>query len=157
MFKLKEITESSWWVEGDNTVGLLSEHNNQLTLIDQEQTRTTFNGRDEAKDWFGADIFDNLVTVQDYTKENFVKGYPVDFHNPLEIQVDGVDLPLYSKTEAGNVPYCAGYYVVHFEKASLPSHCPKLKTLQTYGYEGPFKTKMEMKAVLKKIKAEQTS
>lgn len=155
MFRLKEITEHSWIVQGEDNshVGLLSEYNNKLTLLVQGgDNKAEFKGRDEARELLGEDIFDNLITVTEKSKENFVNGYPVDFEDPYEITLEGEDLPLYSKTEAGNVPYCAGYYIIHFNKGPMPAHCPKLKTLQDYGYDGPFKTEMEMKTVLSQIK-----
>lgn len=57
-------------------------------------------------------------------------------------------LPLFTKSEDSKSLYCAGYYIIRFEKGWVKSHCPKLITLQRYPYQGPFKTELEMKQVL---------
>ena len=60
-----------------------------------------------------------------------------------------------AKTENSNVYYAAGWYAINFDKGWKHGNCPKLNTLITYGYEGPFKTKIELKQrlkVLNKIK-----
>jgi hypothetical protein len=57
-------------------------------------------------------------------------------------------LPLYTKTQNSQSFYCAGYYIIQFDKW-LPSFCPKLLTLSRNEFKGPFKTKLEMQQVLK--------
>jgi len=44
--------------------------------------------------------------------------------------------------------YCAGYFCIHFDKGWVKSFCPKLVTLETYEYKGPFKTEIEMRQEL---------
>jgi len=162
MYHLKEITDHAWLVLSDANanVGLLSEHvNNELVLMVKGGTegKMTFKDRKAVCDTFGDSLFESTITVAEASKENFVKGYPVDFENPYQVEMVGERLPLYSKTSSGAVAHCAGYYVVHFPKGPIHSYCPKHSTISKYKYEGPFKTEMEMKAVLsnmkKKIKA----
>jgi len=156
MYHLKEITDHAWLVIADNNqnMGLLSEHNNELTLMVKGgvEGKMKFKDRQAVCDTFGPDLFDCKITVAESNKENFVKGYPVDFNNPYEVEMVGETLPLYSKTSSGAVAHCAGYYVIHFDKGPIHSYCPKLSTISKYKYDGPFKTEMEMKAVLSNIK-----
>ncbi len=60
-------------------------------------------------------------------------------------------LPLFTKSEDSKSLYCAGYYVIKFDKGWVKSFCPKLITLQRYEYKGPFKTELEMKQVLSNV------
>ena len=60
-------------------------------------------------------------------------------------------LPLFTKSKDSKSLYCAGYYVIRFEKGWVKSFCPKLITLQRYQYKGPFKTDLEMKQVLSSV------
>ena len=60
-------------------------------------------------------------------------------------------LPLYTKNLKSKSRYCAGYYVIQFQKGWLRSYCPKLITLERNPYQGPFKTAQEMKAVLNSL------
>lgn len=63
-------------------------------------------------------------------------------------------LPLYTKNLKSKSRYCAGYYVIKFQKGWLKSFCPKLITLERNQYQGPFKTAQEMKLVLNKLNKE---
>jgi len=45
--------------------------------------------------------------------------------------------------------YCAGYYIIKFDKGWVRSFCPKLVTLESYDYKGPFKTEFTMREELK--------
>jgi hypothetical protein len=60
-------------------------------------------------------------------------------------------LPMFTKSNDSKSLYCAGYYVIKFEKGWVKSFCPKLITLQRYEYKGPFKTELEMKQVLSNV------
>lgn len=60
-------------------------------------------------------------------------------------------LPLFTKSEDSKSLYCAGYYVIRFDKGWVKSFCPKLITLQRYDYKGPYKTELEMKQVLSNV------
>jgi len=44
--------------------------------------------------------------------------------------------------------YCAGYYIIQFDKGWVKSFCPKLVTLERYHSKGPFKTDVEMRSEL---------
>jgi hypothetical protein len=63
-------------------------------------------------------------------------------------------LPLYTKNLKSKSRYCAGYYVIQFQKGWLKSFCPKLITLERNPYQGPFKTAQEMKTVLNRLNKE---
>jgi hypothetical protein len=60
-------------------------------------------------------------------------------------------LPLFTKSGDSKSLYCAGYYVIRFDKGWVKSFCPKLITLQRYQYEGPFKTEVEMRQRLSHV------
>ena len=156
MYHLKEITDHAWLVLSDanQNIGLLSEHDSKLTLMVKGGTegKMRFKDRKAVCDTFGPELFESTITVVETSKENFVKGYPVDFNNPYQVEMVGETLPLYSKTNSGAVAHCAGYYVIHFPKGPIHSYCPKYSTISKYKFEGPFKTEMEMKAVLSNIK-----
>ena len=93
--------------------------------------------------------------VEDNTKKDFfINGYPVDFDNPSEVLVKGNKLPLFSKKATSDVYYSAGYYCLNFPKNWMPAYCPKLSTLETYDYAGPFKTELEMRSHLTKARKE---
>ena len=155
--KMKPITEKSWLVlddTGEIRVGLLTESREQYILMVKGEKRQ-FLDRRAVNEYFNEDVFDNVqaTTPTDNTKkEYFVNGYPVDFDNPNEVIMKGVTLPLFSKKVTSDVYYCAGYYCLKFPKNWRPAYCPKLSTLQSYHYLGPFKTEIEMRVAYNKAR-----
>ena len=55
---------------------------------------------------------------------------------------------LFTKSKKSKSLYCAGYFCIHFDKGWVKSFCPKLVTLESYEYRGPFKTEIEMRQEL---------
>ena len=157
--KLKPITEKSWLVLGDTEdtrIGLLTEIRDQYVLM-VAGAKQQFLDRKAVNKYFNEDVFKNVAepVVEDNAKKDyFINGYPVDFDNPSEVLVKGNKLPLFSKKATSEVYYSAGYYCLNFPKNWMPAYCPKLSTLETYQYAGPFKTEIEMRSHLTKARKE---
>ena len=160
--KLKFITEKSWLVLGDTDdtrIGLLTEIRDQYVLM-VAGAKQQFLNRKEVNKFFNEDIFRNIAepVVEDNSKKDyFINGYPVDFDNPSEVLVKGSKLPLFSKKSTSEVYYSAGYYCLNFPKNWMPAYCPKLSTLETYNYVGPFKTELEMRTQLTRMRKEKSA
>jgi hypothetical protein len=102
------------------------------------------------------DVVETLATVDKKKFQTFeieplthtIYNYPCRCkpYNPLYDVKN--KLPLYTKNLKSKSRYCAGYYVIQFQKGWLRSFCPKLITLERNPYQGPFKTAQEMKTVL---------
>ena len=157
--KLKPITESSWLVIGDSEetrIGLLTEIRSEYVLMVKGEKKKFLNKK-EVNKYFSEDVFQNVIEVEetpDVKKDYFINGYPVDFDNPNEVILKGNKLPLFSKKATSEVYYSAGYYCLNFPKNWMPAYCPKLSTLETYEYAGPFKTELEMRTSLTKLRKE---
>jgi hypothetical protein len=160
--KLKPITETSWLVLGDtedSRIGLLTEVLSEYTLMIKGEKKKFLN-RKEVNKYFKEDIFNNVVEPQateEVKKDYFINGYPVDFATPHEVLLKGNKLPLFSKKATSDVYYSAGHYCLHFPKNWMPAFCPKLSTLETYEYAGPFKTELEMRTNLTRLRKEKNS
>lgn len=159
--KLKPITETSWLVIGDTDdtrIGLLTEIKDQYVLMVKGEKQQFIN-RKAVNSFFNEDIFKNTIDVvveEDVKKDYYINGYPVDFDNPNEVLITGNKLPLFSKKATSDVYYSAGHYCLNFPKNWMPAYCPKLSTLETYEYAGPFKTELEMRSSLTKLRKEKT-
>ena len=157
--KLKPITETAWLVLGDTDeirIGLLTEIRNQYVLM-IKGVKQQFINRKEVNKFFNEDVFENVVepiVEENVKKDYFINGYPVDFDGPNEVLIKGNRLPLFGKKATSEVYYSAGYYCLHFPKNWMPAYCPKLSTLETYEYAGPFKTELEMRTSLTKNRKE---
>lgn len=159
--KLKPITEHSWLVisdTDDTRVGLLTEIRDRYVLMAQGEKRQ-FLGRKEVSSYFKENVFDNVVTEEksEVKKTYYINGFPVDFENPSEVIVKGNSLPLFSKKSTSDVYYSAGYYCLNFPRNWMPAYCPKFSTLQTYEYAGPFKTELEMRTSLTRLRKEKSA
>ena len=93
----------------------------------------------------GCNIGNNLSSFD----ENFeVYGYPGSqkpYNSMFDVQKQ---LPIYTKTTKSKSLFCAGYFIIHFDKGWVKSFCPKLVTLEKYEHGGPFKTELEMRQEL---------
>lgn len=160
--KLKPITETSWLVLGDTDdvrVGLLTKIKEEYTLMVKGE-KQKFLDKKAVNKYFNENVFDNVIAVVEEAEENktyYINGFPVDFDNPHEVILKGTKLPLFSKKSTSDVYYSAGYYCLNFPKNWMPAYCPKLSTLETYTYAGPFKTEMEMKSSLTKLRKERST
>ena len=82
------------------------------------------------------------------SEKNDVYDYPSKFV-PYNMVFDVKrKLPLFNKSKKSKSLYCAGYYIIKFEKGWVRSYCPKLLTLERYPFKGPFRTILEMKTEL---------
>ena len=80
-----------------------------------------------------------------------VYGYPTK-HTPYNIVLDVKHkIPLYAKSENSNNMYAAGYYIVHFPKGWVKGFCPKLVTLASNEFQGPFKSVMEQRQAFSNV------
>lgn len=86
-------------------------------------------------------------------KENTknVYGYPVESKAYNQVWDVQRRLPIYSKTAKSKSLFCAGYYLVKLNCIWTENFCPKNITLSRYEYVGPFKTKEEMRVILKDL------
>lgn len=78
-----------------------------------------------------------------------VHGYPTNTE-PFNAMWDMKEkLPLFTKIAKSQSRHAAGYYIIHFEHGWVQSFCPKLVTLKNNEWQGPFKTKIEMREKLR--------
>ena len=90
----------------------------------------------------------DLMTTEPVVQHKEVHGFPcktVPYNGMYDVKRK---LPLYTKTVKSQSFYCAGYYIIKFEKGWVKSFCPKVITLQRYTYQGPFTTELEMRKQL---------
>jgi len=150
----KPIIENKFWIvekDGEKFATLRKNEDNRFVLSNEEGIKI-FDTKKSLTDKFGKDFFvAKIVKEANNALPNEVHGYStsVEPHNAMfDIQRK---LPLFTKSGDSKSLYCAGYYVIRFEKGWVKSFCPKLITLQRYEYRGPFKTELEMKQVLSNV------
>ena len=153
--KARTVLKDKFWIMEDEGVriGTLSVSEDKFMFSSSQGTKY-FDSERALKKVFGNNI---LISQHEPKKEisadKEVYSYPSNCvpHNPLlDVQRK---LPLFTKSEKSKSLYCAGYYIIRFDKGWVKSFCPKLITIERYEYQGPFKTSLEMKQALSKANA----
>ena len=138
-----------WIVEDDNKkVGTLSWNDDRYMFSNSIET-CFFDNKRQMKKKFGVDIIWSEADFPAETDTKFdVHGFPTSV-KPFNTMYDVKrKLPLFTKSEQSKSLYCAGYYIIRFDKGWVKSFCPKLITVERYETKGPFKTDIEMRQEL---------
>jgi hypothetical protein len=151
----KPIVDGKFWIIEENGVkiGLLHKKENNKFMLSSTNGEKFFNKKDDLVKQFGKDFFLSKVKTTISTVEpNECHGFPTSA-KPYNAMYDvRRKLPLFTKSGASKSLYCAGYYVIKFEKGWVKSFCPKLITVERYPFKGPFMSDIEMKQVLSNVK-----
>lgn len=164
---IKKVDDVSWLVidQQRGNVGVLYQNIQGDFEYLSSGIKEKFKSEKKVEKYFGARVFQQKTVESAIQPDKmFIAGFEIPFPSPELITSDhpdyNRDIPLFSKTANSDVLYAAGWYAINFEKGWKHGNCPKLTTLITYGYEGPFKTKLELKQrlkVLNKIKRKHTN
>ena len=154
--KAKPVLKDKFWIveQDEKRIGTLSWNDDRYMFSNHIET-CFFDNKRQMKKRFGTDIIWNEVdTVTEISKEKFVvHGLPTSV-KPYNTMYDVKrKLPLFTKSDKSKSVYCAGYYIIRFEKSWTKSFCPKLITLDRYESKGPFKTELEMREELRRAKS----
>lgn len=145
----KSIIDGKFWiVEENNTkVGVLKLTDQQKYIFSSKNVVKTYDSKKKLFDHFGSDFFQSTTTIDTplTPAEYNIQGYPTSTEPCAPMFDVKRHLPLFTKSEKSKSIYCAGYYIIKFDKKWTKSFCPKLITLERYPFEGPFKTELEMK------------
>ena len=147
----KEILKDKFWIVEDNgvRVGTLSISEDQYMLSDAKGIKFFQNTNQLQKSLKSNINWTNLDIKESTLKE--VHGYPTScdpYNNMYDVKRK---LPLFTKSDKSKSLYCAGYYIIRFEKGWVKSFCPKLITVERYETKGPFKTEIEMRQELSRV------
>lgn len=150
----KPIIENKFWIveqDGNKIATLRKDEENRFVLSSYSGTKI-FDNKEKLTDQFGQNFFvAKIIREADNAVPNEVHGFPTSSQPHNSMYDIKRKLPLFTKSQDSKSLYCAGYYIIKFEKGWVKSHCPKLITLQRYAYQGPFKTDIEMKQVLANV------
>ena len=150
----KPIIENKFWIvekDGAKFATLRKNEDNRFVLSSELGIKI-YDTKESLTRQFGKDFFvAKIIKEADNSNPEEVHGYTTSAspHNAMfDIKRK---LPLLKKCSDSKSLYCAGYYVIKFDKGWVKSFCPKLITLQRYTYQGPFRTELEMRQVLANV------
>jgi len=148
--KVKPVLKDKFWIveENNERIGTLS-WNDERYMFSSPIETCFFDSKRQLKKKFGFIVWgDEPIKVSDKSLDLSVHGYPSSVQ-PFNTMYDlKRRLPLFTKSDKSKSLYCAGYYIIRFEKGWVKSFCPKLITIERYENRGPFKTELEMRQEL---------
>lgn len=144
------IDEKFWIVESEGVrVGTLRKNEFSQFVFSNEDGVKVYHNKKSITREFGDNFFvAKIIKEADNSNPKEVHGFGTSTipHNAMyDIQKK---LPLFTKSKDSKSLYCAGYYVIRFDKGWVKSFCPKLITIERYNSKGPFKTDIEMRQEL---------
>ena len=155
--KAKPVLKDKFWIIENNEerIGTMSWNDDRYMFSTSGET-CFFDNKRDMKQKFGADIIWTEVTTSNNNIPDeldlIVHGFKTSV-KPYNTMYDVKrKLPLFTKSNKSKSAYCAGYYIIEFEKGWVKSFCPKLITIERYNSKGPFKTEMEMRSELRRAK-----
>jgi hypothetical protein len=150
MLRAKEVMPNKFWILEDSQ-GL-----KQGTMSQSNVVKVMINNVEKIYDTFDKACWDLAINVetpkveeQSTAQEESVLGYPIKCaaFNPIwDIKRK---LPVFTKTEKSRTLHAAGYYIIEFDTGWVQSFCPKVSTLDSNEYKGPYKDKLEMREQLR--------
>lgn len=93
----------------------------------------------------------------DNSKGSFVDvfGYNTNCEEVFNVRTEE-NVPVFTKTVNSKNFHCAGYYAIYFPSIKWSSaFCPRLKTLKSYPFMGPFKTESDVNLAMKRKRYEE--
>ena len=153
MIKAKPILKDKFWIveQDGEKIGTMSWDDERYMFSNSAET-CFFTNKRQIKKKFGVDIIwsndSDLPKKENASLDNNVNKFPTSvkpYNSMFDVQRK---LPLFTKSEKSKSLYCAGYYIIRFDKGWVKSFCPKMITIERYEYRGPFKSELEMKQEL---------
>lgn len=147
----KPIINDKFWIVEQNGVkcATLRKNEDDRFVMSSELGVKIFKNKKSITEQFGKDFFiAKIIKPAENANLLEIHGFPTStepFNSMYDIKKK---LPLFTKSQESKSLYCAGYYIIRFDKGWVKSFCPKLITLQRYDFKGPFKTELEMKQEL---------
>jgi|TARA_A200000159_G_scaffold161_1_gene179 hypothetical protein len=146
--KAKVILKDKFWIveEEGEKLGTLS-FNDERFMFSANNGVAFFENKKQLKNELGLTVFDKDETTKIETEKE-IYGFPTST-TPYNVIYDvHRKFALFTKSIKSKSLYCAGFYIIHFDKGWVKSFCPKLITLERYDYKGPFKNDLTMRQEL---------
>jgi hypothetical protein len=153
----KPIVDGKFWIveEAGVKIATLHKKENNKFILSSTTGEVMFNKKEDLTKQFGKEFFLKNHKIKVTSAEpHECHGFPTSSKPHNSMYDVRRKLPLFTKSNASKSLYCAGYYVIKFDKGWVKSFCPKAITVERYPYKGPFKSDIEMKSVLANAKAD---
>ncbi len=150
----KSIIVDKFWIVEINgaNVGTIKFNGSEYVYFNNQSKETITYTQEEFKNQF--------KSVNSSTSKSVfadVYGYTTNCEDVFNIRTEDT-IPVYTKTSTSSNYFAAGYYAIYFPSIKWSSaHCPRLKTLKSYPFIGPFKTEEDVNLAMKRKRYEENT
>ena len=144
MILAKSIIKDKFWILEENAkrVGMMNFKDDNYTINLKRKDFVAHDANELKR--LGIEF-----VVRDLTQGGNIEvmGYPTDQEEVFNIkEIDGY--PTFTKKSQSKSAHVAGWYGLKFKNGWVCSLCPRVTTIKTNVFVGPYKTKMDLKVVL---------
>lgn len=150
----KPIIDGKFWIVEQDGLKVATLHKQDNKYILKNDNSTLSFKKEELTKQFGPNFFLSTPVKVSTVVNNECHEYPTSCKPYNAVYDVQRKLPLFTKSDQSKSLYCAGYYIIKFEKGWVKSFCPKLITIERNEHKGPFKTEFEMKILLSNAKSD---
>lgn len=153
-YTAKNIIKDKFWIVDYNgeKLGTIKHVDGNYEFFENSTQRTTVYNEHDFKKHF-------KIVNSDNSKGTFVDvyGYSTNCEEVFNVRTEE-NIPVFTKTVNSNNYHCAGWYAIYFPSIKWSSaYCPRLKTLKSYPFMGPFKTESDVNLAIKRKRYEQNT
>ena len=151
-YTAKNIIKDKFWIAENNgeKLGTIKYTGENYEFFENASKATTVYSEEEFKKHF------KLINTEN-NKGTFVDvyGYNTNCEEVFNVRTEE-NIPVFTKTVNSKNYHCAGYYAIYFPSIKWSSaFCPRLKTLKSYPFMGPFKTESDVNLAMKRKRYEE--
>lgn len=146
MITNKVVLKDKFWIlqkDGASVGTMRVETDHVSVILDGKSQR--FNDVTEANQALG--ISESTASAIVVGQLQDVYGYPTDLEEVFNVRED-IGLPCYTKNKTSKVVHAAGWYGMMRNGLHAEAFCPKVNTLKSYPYIGPFRSQMDLRLAM---------
>ena len=143
-YKAKTVIENKFWI-------VESKGSKVGTLKNSDDGYVFYNNINSTETLY-ADM--SSFTVEEKKTKTYINdtvyGYSANTEQAHDISLQDT-VPIFKKTATSTQHFAAGYYGIRFPRLGWSdAFCPRLKTLDTYQFIGPFKSQTDVNMAIKR-------
>lgn len=149
----KTIIRDKFWIVEQNgeKLGTVKNEDSGYQYFNNKKQETVVLSETEFKNQF------KIVNTIDKGTFVDVYGYSTNCEEVYNVRTEE-NVPVFTKTVNSSNYHGAGWYAIYFPSIKWSSaYCPRLKTLKSYPFMGPFKTEEDVNLAIKRKRYEKTS
>lgn len=143
--KLIEIQKNNWMISRKNAIVGFVFSTDKLNILSDDYAGVYDDFDDFAVKHKAKISFEQIETKDRVQQE--LNGFPIKHATLFNVEEEPV--LSYTKLEHSQDRYAAGYYGIKFKETFQPSFCPRMSTITSYEYVGPFKTTLELQHAMR--------